>query len=137
MEDGLQGIEPSARKWQDGTWSYDPVLSCLSCALRGEGLVYHGTCKRRSFMKTITESLVAVITFDNVTSRHHIDVRPEDEMFKAWSCVSCRKPLFDEVSGYHADMEESLDLKLKRWREKEDLCHVSKIETWNTILRSL
>ena len=87
-------------------------------------------------MKTIFEGLVAVITFDNVTSRHHIDVRSEDEVFEAWSCVSCRKPLFDEASGYHADLEESLELKLKRWREKEDLCYGLKNETWNKILRS-
>jgi hypothetical protein len=88
-------------------------------------------------MKTISEGLVVVITFDNVTSRHRIDVRPDDEMFKTWSCVSCRKPLFDEASGYHADLEESLDLKLKRWREKEDLCHGLETESWFLILRSL
>ncbi|MHA1908602.1 MAG: hypothetical protein ACW98Y_14975 [Candidatus Thorarchaeota archaeon] len=92
---------------------------------------------RRSFMKTISEGLVTVITYDNVTSSYHIYVRPEDEVFEAWSCVSCRKPLFDEASGYHADLEESIELKLKRWREKEDLCHGLETESWSLILRSL
>jgi hypothetical protein len=76
----------------------------------------------RSFMKTISEGLVAVITFDSVTSRHHIEVREEGEAFEHWSCVSCRQPLYNEATRYGEDMERALDLKLRRWREKTDLC---------------
>jgi hypothetical protein len=88
-------------------------------------------------MKTISEGLVAVITFDNVTNRHSFDVREDEEVFRFWSCVSCRKPIFDEVKGYGAEIEESIDQKLRVWREREDLCHRADIESWPLILRSL
>ncbi|MFX1484475.1 MAG: hypothetical protein ACFFCP_14950 [Promethearchaeota archaeon] len=100
-------------------------------------MVYHGVCMRRSFMKTISEGLVAVITFDNVTNKHSIDVRKEDEEFRVWYCFRCRKPIFDEARGYHALIEMSLDDKLERWRERNDLCYRLETESWLLILRSL
>jgi len=102
--------------------------------LRGEGLVYHSTCMRRSFMKSISEGLVAVITFDDVTSRHHVDVREEEDVFEHWSCVSCRKPLYDIAMRTGRDLEESLDLKLEHWCEKRNLCHRLETESWLLIL---
>ena len=88
-------------------------------------------------MKTISEGLVAVITFDNVTNRHSFDVREEEEVFRFWSCVSCRRPIFDEVRSYGAEIEESMDQKLRLWREREELCHRLNTESWPLILRSL
>jgi hypothetical protein len=76
----------------------------------------------RRFMRTISEGLVAIITFDYVTNRHHVEVREDDEVFEHWSCVSCRQPLYNEATRYGWDMEKDLDLKLERWREKQDLC---------------
>ncbi|MFW9893583.1 MAG: hypothetical protein ACFFFO_15355, partial [Candidatus Thorarchaeota archaeon] len=67
--------------------------------------------------------LVAVITFDNVTNKHSIDVRKEDEKFRVWSCVRCRKPIFDEAREYHVLIEMRLDEKLEKWHEGKDLCY--------------
>jgi len=100
-------------------------------------MVYHGVCMRRIFMKTISEGLVAVITFDNVTNRHHIEVREEDEVFEEWACVSCRKEMFNLASMYDPVIRNSLNRKLEQWLEKEDLCFRLETESWLLILQSL
>ncbi|MHA2378571.1 MAG: hypothetical protein ACXADS_04790 [Candidatus Thorarchaeota archaeon] len=92
---------------------------------------------RRIFMKTISEGLVAVITSDNVTNRHFFDVREEEEVFRFWSCVRCRRPIYDEVKGYHKGIEDSMDQKLEQWLERKDLCHRLETESWPLIIQSL
>jgi hypothetical protein len=46
-------------------------------------------------MKTISEGLVAAITFESVTTRHHVEVREEEDAVEHWSCVSCRQPPYN------------------------------------------